>query len=322
MYLSGLLTTIGNTPLIKLERISTQYNFNVYAKLEFFNPSGSLKDRAALSIIQNAIVEKKIKKDTTIIECSSGNFALGLAMICKYLKLQFICIIDPKVTKQHIELLRLYGAKILQILEPDPSTGEFLPSLINKVKSLLREIPNSFWPNQHANLNNAKAHHKTMEEITNQLQGKIDYLFCATSSCGTLRGCHDFIKTKKFNTKIYAVDAEGSKIFSKAPKKRIIPGHGAGIIPDLYHGQINCESIIVSARASINGCKELFDQEAILAGGSSGALISAIKQVNQKIKPNSNCVVILCDRGERYIDTLYSDIWIAEHLETTFEIKE
>ena len=314
MKLNGIIGSVGNTPLIKLNRISDEYNFNIYAKLEYCNPSGSLKDRAAISIIKTALENGWINSQSTIIECSSGNFGLALALICKYLSLKFVCIIDARVTHSHIKLLKKYDAEIVVVTEPDAATGEFLPMLIKTAQKLAEEIPNSYWTNQHGNLANAAGYNILMSEIMNTLENKVDYLFIATSSCGTLRGCHDYIKRSNLPVKIFAVDAEGSKIFSKSDHKRIIPGHGAGLVPPLYSNQINCEPIIISAEQSVFGCRKLFETEAILAGGSSGAIISAIPCVKEKIRENANCVVILCDRGDRYLDTLFSSEWTLKYL--------
>lgn len=309
----GILSAIGKTPLIKLSRLSLSCGFNLYAKLELFNPGGSIKDRAALNILLRGIEKGSINSHTTIIECSSGNLGIGLAQVCRYLGLRFICVVDSRTARQNIQILKTYGAEIIMIDTPDPETGEFLPALIRKVKEIMLDIPNSFWSNQHGNLDNALAHYATISEIVDALNEKIDYIFCATSSCGTLRGCYEYISTRGLNIKIYAVDAEGSKIFSKTEHKRIIPGHGAAIIPDLYKSYIQCTPIVVNAKESIYGCRKILNEEAILVGGSSGGIIAAVDKAKDEIKPGANCVLILCDRGERYLDTIFCDEWVNKN---------
>ena len=161
----GILSVIGNTPLIRLTRVLGDIPFRLYAKLESLNPGGSTKDRPAYSIIKHGLETGDIKPDTTIIESSSGNMGIGLAQACAYFKLRLICVVDPKITTQNIHLLSSYGAEVDMVLQPDPETGEFLQARINRVQQLLHKTENSFWPNQYSNEYNPIAHHATMREI-------------------------------------------------------------------------------------------------------------------------------------------------------------
>ncbi len=197
-----ILSTIGNTPLIGLNRVFQNAPFRLFAKLEGFNPGGSIKDRAALCIIKDAFAEGKLRPSTTIIESSSGNMGIGLAQICRYLGLRFICVIDPKTTAQNVSILEAYGAEIDYVSKPDPVTGEFLQARINRVKELLNSTADSFWPDQYSNLSNAKAHRQTMREVAEALHGNVDYLFCATSTCGTLRGCAEYVRENNLDKEI------------------------------------------------------------------------------------------------------------------------
>jgi len=310
----GILSTIGNTPLIRLSRIFTDSQFDLYAKLEGLNPGGSTKDRPALNILKAAMAEGKIGPDTVIIESSSGNLGIGLAQACCYYGLRFICIVDPKTTPQNIRIIKAYEAEIDMVSEPDPVTGEFLQARIDRVKVLRRTIKDSFWPNQYANLANVEAHyHATMPEIVTALNGKLDYLFCATSTCGTVRGCSEYTRDHQIKTKIVAVDAVGSVIFGGKSEKRLIPGHGASRRPELFRPEMADECIQVTDLDCVVGCRRLLHKEAILAGGSSGAVLTAIDKFKHRIQPGAVCVAILHDRGERYLDTIYSDDWVAEH---------
>lgn len=311
MY-EGILSTIGRTPLVKLSRVIDNSRFRLFAKLEAFNPGGSIKDRTALSILSNALEQGLMMPGATVIESSSGNMGIGLAQACAYLKLNFICVVDPKTTKQNIEILRSYGTKVDYVSAPDPVTGEYLQARINRVQALLRTIPNSFWPDQYSNVYNPIAHYQTMGEIVMELK-KVDYLFCATSTCGTLRGCAEFVQNNRLKTKIIAVDAQGSVIFSSLAAKRLIPGHGAAIVPKLYQSNLADRCIHVSDLDCVVGCRRLVQQEAILAGGSSGAVLSAITKIQSEIPSGANCVAIFADRGERYLDTIFSDKWVGEH---------
>ncbi|MGV0104607.1 2,3-diaminopropionate biosynthesis protein SbnA [Nostoc sp. DSM 114160] len=309
----GILGTIGNTPLIKLNRVMQCDRFQLFGKLEMFNPGGSIKDRPAFNMLKRALELGKIDSETTIIESSSGNLGIGLAQACTFLGLRFICVVDLRTTQQNINILKAYGAEIVLVAKPDPITGDYLPARINQVRSLIASIPNSFWCNQYANLNNSYAHYQTVHEIVTALHGQLDYLFCATSTCGTLRGCSEYVKGKKLKTKIIAVDVEGSVIFGGKRGKRLIPGPGAARIPELFKPGLEDEHLYVSDLDCIVGCRSLLKREAILAGGSSGGIISAIAKKAREIPNGANCVAILCDRGERYLDTIYSDNWVEKY---------
>lgn len=310
---AGILSTIGNTPLVKLERIFEDAQFHLFAKLEGFNPAGSIKDRTAFHIIGKAMEEGRLKPGMTVIESSSGNMGIGLAQACGYFGVNFICVVDSKTTKQNIEVLSVYGAEIDLVTEPDPFTGEFLQARLSRVKELLQVIPNSFWPDQYSNINNVMAHYQTMQEIVTELGEQVDYLFCAASTCGTLRGCVEYLREQCLSTKVVAVDAIGSVIFGGQKGKRLIPGHGAAVRPYLFRPGLADECVHVSDLECVIGCRRLITQESILAGGSSGAALMAVERLKHKIPDRATCVVIFPDRGDRYLDTIYSEAWVEEH---------
>lgn len=310
----GILSTVGNTPLVRLTRVFKDSQFEFYAKLEGLNPGGSAKDRPAVNILEEAMETGAVRPGTVIVESSSGNLGIGLAQACRYFGLRFICVVDPKTTQQNIRILKAYGAEIDFVSEPDPATGEFLDARINRVRTLTRTLEDSFWPNQYANLSNAGAHYKTtMREIAATLYGEVDYLFCATSTCGTIRGCAEYALDHDLRTKIFAVDAVGSVIFGGKSGKRLLPGHGAGRRPELYQPNLADECIHVTDLDCVVGCRRLVHSEAILAGGSSGGVLMAVDKVKHRISRGATCVAIFHDRGERYLDTIYSDDWVAEH---------
>lgn len=313
MVNDGILSAIGHTPMVRLKRVLEELPFQLYAKLEAFNPGGSIKDRAAFSIISNALETGEVQPGTTIIESSSGNMGIGLAQACSYFGLPFICVVDPKTTTQNIHILEAFGAQVDMVTEPSPESGEFLVARLHRVKTLLSLIPHSYWPDQYSNLNNARAHHQTMREIITALDAKVDYLFCSTSTCGTLRGCAEYTRTHNLRTKIIAVDAVGSVIFGGPSKKRLIPGHGASRRPELYQAHLAERCIEVSDLDCVVGCRRLLRREAIMAGGSSGGVLTAVERMKDEIPKDVTCVVLLPDRGERYLDTIYSDSWVSEH---------
>jgi cysteine synthase A len=239
-----------------------------------------------------------------------------LAQACSYYGLRFICVIDPKTTAQNVQLIRAYGAEVELVSEADPRTGEYLQARIDRVRSLLERFENSFWPNQYANHYNAIAHRQTMREVVKAL-GRVDYLFCATSTCGTLRGCAEFVRDSGLNTVLYAVDAKGSVIFGGPKARRLIPGHGAAVRPALFEEGLAKKCIQVEDIDCIIGCRRLARREAILAGGSSGAVLMAIDRVKDELPTGAVCVAIFPDRGERYLDTIFSDIWVMENFGET-----
>lgn len=309
-----MLSAIGNTPLVRLSHFLADSSLQVFAKLELLNPGGSIKDRTAVAILEEAFRSGAIDSRSVIVESSSGNMGIGLAQACRYHGLRFICVVDPKTAAQNIQILRTYDAEIVQVTEPDPETGEFLQARIDRVKTLLGQIESSFWPNQYENLSNPGAHFETtMREIASALDGKIDYLFVATSTCGTIRGCAEHVRHYGLRTKIVAVDAVGSQIFSNVRAKRMIPGLGAGIKPPLCRPSLIDECVHVDDVDCVAGCRRLVLREAILAGGSSGGVVAALEKMQSRIPPGSVCVVVLPDRGERYLDTVYSDEWVHRH---------
>jgi N-(2-amino-2-carboxyethyl)-L-glutamate synthase len=310
---TGILRAIGNTPLVELTRIFPGMNFHVYAKLELLNPGGSMKDRPAFRILTAGIESGDVSDDSVIIESSSGNMGIGLAQACSYFGLKFICVVDPKTTTQNIRLLEAYGARVDKVTEPDPTTGEYLQARLNRVQALLASTKNGFWPNQYANTHNAAAHRQTMHEIVAAMDGKVDYLFCATSTCGTLRGCAEYVRDNQLSTRVIAVDAVGSVIFGGERGPRLVPGHGSAVRPQLYQPNLAFECVHVTDLESVTGCRRLARLEAILAGGSSGAVITAIERLSRTMPRGATCVAILSDRGERYLDTVYSEEWVEKH---------
>jgi len=311
----GILSVIGNTPLVRLTKAITDTPLSVYAKLECLNPGGSVKDRTAYNIIAKAIEAKIIRPDTVIIESSSGNMGIGLAQVCAYFGLRFICVVDPKTTVQNISILKTYGAELEYVTEPHPKTNEYLQSRLDRVHELLSTIKNSYWPNQHANRSNPDAHYSTtFPEIVSLLGDNIDYLFCATSTCGTISGCAKYVRQHRLGTKIIAVDAVGSVIFGGVSGKRLIPGHGAAVVPALLEPDLIDQCVRVSDLDCVVGCRRLVRREAILVGGSSGGVFMALERLKKSLPPHATCVLIFADRGERYLDTIYSDEWVEKEL--------
>ena len=262
----NILETIGNTPLIHLGKVLQEAGFHLFGKLEALNPGGSIKDRAALAILEDALRSGAVGPRTVIVESSSGNMGIGLAQACRYHGLRFICVVDSNTTSQNTRILRAYGAEIDVVTEPDPETGELLQARLARARDLVAQLGDAFWPNQYANERNPEAHYRTtMHEISRALQGKVDYLFVATSTCGTVRGCAEYARDHGLGTRIIAVDAVGSLIFSTEKRPRRIPGLGAGMRPPLCDLSLIDEVVHVTDWDCVESCRQLHD--ARRAGG-------------------------------------------------------
>src|SRR4051812_11901293 len=192
---TGILDTIGDTPLLEFERIFTDVPFRVLAKMESFNPGGSIKDRTALNMLLGKIRKGELDPArSVVVESSSGNLAIGLAQICRYYGLRFICVVDAKTTEHNLAILRAYEATVEVVSAPDPETGEYLPRRLERVRELVAAIPHAYSPDQYSNPRNPLAHEETMREIAEALDGRVDYVFAATSTTGTLRGCSAYAR--------------------------------------------------------------------------------------------------------------------------------
>jgi N-(2-amino-2-carboxyethyl)-L-glutamate synthase len=310
---NGILDAIGHTPLVRLERLFAGSGLEVYAKLEALNPGGSLKDRPALTMIRSALERGQLREGMTVVESSSGNLAVGLAQACRYFGLHLVCVVDARTVSHNVAILRAYGAEVEVIAEPDPATGEYLPARLRRVGELLAEWPRAVWLNQYANRDNSLSHRQTMGEIVATLDGHVDYLVCATSTCGTLRGCAEYLREIGADTRVVAVDAAGSVIFGRAAATRLIPGHGASVRPELFAPDLADDVVHVDDLDCVVGCRRLVRREALLTGGSSGAVVMGLTRLADRIPAGARCALILPDRGERYLETIYSDAWVLEH---------
>ncbi|HSS47708.1 MAG TPA: 2,3-diaminopropionate biosynthesis protein SbnA [Thermoanaerobaculia bacterium] len=310
----GILDAIGGTPLVRLRRYLPAAPFQLFAKLESLNPGGSIKDRPARLILEHALRSNWIGPGSVIVESSSGNMGIGLAQACRYHGLRFICVVDSKTTAVNLQVLRAYGAEIDVVTEPDPETGELLPARLKRVQELIGQIENSFWPNQYESTKNSESHYgTTMSEIATALGGKVDFLFVPTSTCGTIRGCGEYVRDHGLATRVIAVDAFGSLIFSNVRAKRMVPGLGASLRPPLCDPSLIGEFVHVTDLDCVAGSRRLIGREAILAGGSSGGVMAAVESCQNRIPAGSVVVAILPDRGERYLETIFSDAWVREH---------
>jgi len=303
------LETVGNTPIVQLQ-VPELSSVNIFAKLEFYNPTGSVKDRAASYIIKKLFEKKEIDKDTTLIESSSGNFGIALSAYCKKNDLKFIAVVDPCILAINAILIKSFGAKVIKVNEPD-CNGGYLLNRIKKVKEQLKEIDNSYWVNQYGNPYNAEAYYHTLgNEICQQMEN-IDYIFMGVSSGGTIAGVSNKIKETFPHARVIAVDIVGSVIFGHPPHKRYIPGIGSSMVPEILKKAKIDDVVMIDELSTIKMCRELLHQYYIFAGGSSGSTFAAIKKYfsGKKLDRKVNVVTVFADRGERYADTIYNEEW-------------
>jgi N-(2-amino-2-carboxyethyl)-L-glutamate synthase len=308
---TGEFSAIGNTPLVPLRIFSRDSNVQLYAKLEGLNPGGSSKDRAAFSMIESAHVAGDIVNGSIIIESSSGNMGIGLARACRHFGFHFICVTDARITAANARIISLYGGDLRIVNLPESTSASLLERRLELVKELVNTIPNSYWPNQYANPANPAAYHVMMEEIVVSLGRSPDYLLCPVSTCGTIRGCAEYIRRHRIHTKLIAVDSSRSRIYGTEYGLRHIPGLGAAIRPSLCDSAPS-ENICVSDAECIKGCFSLLKTEGLLVGGSSGGVAQAWTSISNTLPTGSVCVLIFPDCGDRYLDTIFSFEWISE----------
>lgn len=300
MYKENILDCIGNTPLVKLNKIIKKYNlsFNLFAKVERFNPSGSIKDRASYFMIKDAFENHKINKDTLIIEPTSGNTGIGLAMICAYFNLQCHIYMPSNSSIERVKMMEAYGAKVILT---DASLG--MKGAIEAAFKEYKENKNSLVPSQFDNYANSKSHYyTTAKEILFDLDNNVDVLIAGIGTGGTISGISSYFKDNNLNTYIIGVEPSNSPLLTKKyTGAHKIQGIGANFVPAILKIENINEVIDITDDEAYKGCNILAKEEGIFAGISSGAALSAaLKLDNNKFK-NKNVVIILPDNGERYL---------------------
>ena len=285
---------------------------NLFAKLEYVNPVGSIKDRAAYWILKRAAERGEISEQTTVIESSSGNFATALAAFTRLVGLQFIPVIDPNISGTYESFLRRICPTLVKVEERD-DTGGFLKTRLQMVKQLCATTPRAYWTNQYANLDAVEAHYQlTAGEICADFDS-LDYVFISVSTAGTIAGVSRRLKERYPKIRVIAVDSEGSVIFGGAPRTRHIPGIGSSIVPPLLsHARID-DVVRISERETADACRELLTVHGLFVGGSSGSVFAAVKRYMTKMNRSRRpTALFLCaDRGTPYLDTVFDASWVT-----------
>ena len=286
---------------------------DLFAKLEYVNPIGSIKDRPAFWILKRAAERGQISENTTVIESSSGNFASALAAFTRLVGLRFIPVIDPNVSSTYESFLRRICDTVVKVDERD-DTGGFLKTRLQMVEHLCMTVPNAYWTNQYGNPDAADAHYQlTAGEICAEFDS-LDYVFIGVSTGGTIAGMSRRLKERYPNVRIIAVDTQGSVIFGDTPRKRHIPGVGSSIVPPLVAQALIDDVVLIPERETAAACRELLVRHGLFAGGSSGTAFAAVKRYAPKMTRWRNgkrpVVLFVCaDRGTPYLDTVFDPAW-------------
>ncbi len=320
MWLSSILETIGNTPLIKLNKITKDLPCTVLAKVEYFNPGNSIKDRMALKMVEEAEKSGKLNPGGIIIEGTSGNTGMGLALAACVKGYKCIFVTTDKQSKEKADILKAVGAEV--IICPTNVQPEDPRSYYSVAARLAKETPNSFHMNQYDNLANREAHYETTgPEIWKQTDGKITHLVIATGTGGTITGTAKFLKEKNPAIKILAVDVYGSllkkyhetgEIDMKQVHPYITEGIGEDFVPANYDMSLIDKFELVNDKDGAVMARRISKEEGIFVGYSSGSALQGIMQLKKEFKKDDVVVVVFCDHGSRYVAKVYNDQWMME----------
>ena len=296
-----MLELVGNTPIVKLNKIKEEYDLpsNLYAKLEMFNASGSVKVRIAKNIIEDAMSKRVINQDTIIVEPTSGNTGVGLAFVCSCLGLNFMAVMPENMSIERRKLIKAYGGKVL--LTP---TELGMQGSVDEVNRIKNDKDNVFVPSQFDNLLNPLTHEKyTGSELYNQMDGNIDILVCGIGTGGTITGVGRYLKKQK-DISVIGVEPKSSPLLTKGVTgSHKIEGIGANFIPKVLDKKVIDEIITISDDLAYDGMRMLAEKEGIFVGVSSGAAFMGALEIAKKLE-NKNIVVILPDTGERYLSKI------------------
>ena len=315
----NVLEVIGDTPIVKLENTTKDIESSIYVKLEFMNPGGSIKDRIGFYILELAIKDGLLKKGGTIIEGTSGNTGVGLAMFAAVHGYKCVFVLADKQSQEKIDNLKAFGAKV--VVCPTDVPPDDPRSYYSVSKRLAETTPNSYYVNQYNNLLNREAHyHFTGPEIYNQTGGEFDIFMAGVGTGGTITGCAMYLKEQMPHVQVVGVDCEGSIIAHYAKTGEIteartykIEGIGEDFIPDNYDFSLIDDFVTVGDEESFLMTRKLLKKEGIYAGGSSGAAVAGAIRYAKKTGGKKKILVILPDSGNRYASKIYSDDWMNKH---------
>ena len=317
---NNILETIGNTPLIKLNKITKDLPCLVAAKVDYFNPGNSIKDRMALKMVEVAEAEGKLKPGGTIIECTSGNTGMGLALAAVVKGYKAIFVTTDKQSKEKADILKAVGAEVIvcptNVMPEDPK------SYYSVAKRLAKEIPNSYHFNQYDNLANRLAHYEsTGPEIWKQTEGKITHFVCTAGTGGTITGTAQYLKEKNPNIKVWAIDVYGSllthyfktgKIDMSYVHPYISEGFGEDFVPENYDMSVIDHFEQVTDKDGAVMARRIAKEEGLFCGYSAGSCLQGLMQLKDSLKKDDVVVCVFHDHGSRYVGKVYNDQWMME----------
>jgi cystathionine beta-synthase len=317
-WFDNILDAVGNTPLVRLTRVTAGLTCEVYAKLEFLNPTGSIKDRAARYMIIQAEKDGRIQPGDTIIENSSGNMAMSLALIAIQRGYHLKVVVRDSISKEKLSQLLALG---VEVIKADTSLPPQSPDSYNNITPrLAREIKHCYFPDQHNNRENNEAHYRsTGPEIWEQMEGRINYLIAGIGTGGTVGGVGRYLKEKDPRIQVIAVDVEGSVYTEYFHSKRLVQpspylleGLGDEFIVGCADFSVIDSMVQVSDREAFHHARKLARQEGLLVGGSSGAAVWAVLNLARTLPGPSRIVTIFPDGASRYLSTIFNDEWLQK----------
>lgn len=312
-----IIDIIGNTPIIKLNKVATEVDSEIYVKLEYLNPGGSVKDRMGVYMCQKAVERGDLKPGGLIIESTSGNTGVGIAMFANTYGYKSIFVMADKQSKEKVDNLKAFGAKVIMCptdVEPDD------PRSYYSVAAKLAELPNSIYLNQYANMSNTECHYlQTGPEIYQQTNGEFDIFMATVGTGGTISGCSKYLKEKMPHLKTIGVDCKGSILAHYHKTGEMIPAHsyvlegiGEDFLPKNIQFDIIDDFVVVEDEESFHMTRRMLKEENIYAGGSCGAAVVGAIRYAKTLKEPKKILVILPDSGNRYAGKIYNDQWMIK----------
>lgn len=322
MRYDTILDVVGDTPLVRLNRLTGADDASVWVKLECFNPSGSVKVRPALNMIRQALRRGALTDEGTIVEATSGNLGIALAMVGAALGISTRIMVDPRTPTFSVRSISAYGAEPTLVTEPDEH-GKYQIPRIRAAEQVVADIDGAFMPNQWDNPDNPAAHGmSTAAELLADLDGELDAVVCTTSSCGQITGIGRALKRDRPQCRTVAVDGRGSTAIGGPMGKHLLIGLGSGFTPGNFDASVIDDAYWCADEDAFSTCRLLAAREGLLLGGSSGAAVFIALAVAKQLGGGHNVVAIAPDGGDRYLETIYDDQWMADRqvrLSTTID---
>jgi cysteine synthase A len=306
--LNGILATIGDTSLVELRRLQPELDARVYAKVERCHRSTTIKGRSAVDVLVGRIRAGGLVPDrSVVVDSGCDGVAVSLAQVCHYFGLRFVCVVDAGIGERHLAALREHHAEVEVVPRSEPDCGGFSAGRARRVRELMAATPDAFCPSQYTEALDDRAQGETMRELVETLDQPVDLILCPTAAATTLTNCARYVREHGLATAVVAVDPIDGLLFGPASAR---PGLGAGTDPA---GPGLDQVIRVSDLECVVGCRRLARSEAILGGGLCGAVVAALGVLRPQIPAGSTCVLAFPDSGDRFLDTIFDDIWVNQH---------